>query len=721
MKTQSSSRFFGIVILFFLSTVHNLLAQPQMTWSQVYGGQRVDRFQELIQLPGGGYVTGGSTKSFGMGSVDFYLVRTQANGDVIWQFTYGLDGDGQLESNDDEICLDMIQTNDGGYALAGWTESEGAGAWDFWLLKTDANGENLWSRTYGGDRSELCYSVQQNYHGGYSLAGYSRTFGPAEQNAWLVKTDNEGAVQWTQDYGGGDIATAEFWSHVQTSDGGFALCGQLREINRGQDGFLSDQIYVVKTDGEGNEIWSRTFGGSEVDIGTDIVETEDGGFAIAGSWRELDGGFLDHDYCLIKVDTDGNLLWSRTYGHDGRWSDEVCYGLQQCADGGFILTGKADTPSGEEAHHYDLWLVRTDENGELRWSQNYGGDFNDDACSVILTQDGGYASVGSSQPFRGGRENAYLIKVEPDALNGQFAWAALPDTGFAEDRALGLELAFLREHIESLDDDYAITVEDGEHVFGEIIDDRLVVSASADWWGSDSLKLTVSNLYNRSALTTLHVEVTPINDPPGKFVLTLPEDNYEAVSRQLIFEWNISEPTKFEDEEIRYRIRFAVGDEEYEVADIDVNSYTVLDIYDLLIDLGFGEIEDDLHIVWAVTAYDDNAAETECNQQFNLFIPALSVSDNMENQPLTFALDSPSPNPFNAMTSLTYSLDRVADISLRIYDHSGRIVAMLFEGSRNPGLYSTTWNASGIPTGVYYARLEDNFGRMESRELVLVK
>ncbi len=720
MKTCFSARSIGTALILLFAAQY-VIAQPQMTWSQVYGGERVDRILEVIQLPDGDYVAGGSSKSFGQGSSDFYLIRTDDNGNITWESTFGLDGGGQHDDNDDEICLDMIQVVGGGYALAGWTESEGAGSWDFWLLKTDEDGNELWSATYGGERSELCYSIKQDCQGGYSLAGYSRTFGASEQNAWLVKTDDEGNLQWTQNYGGGNIASAEFWSHVRTSDDGYALCGQHRELNQGQNDYMDGQVYVVKTDGEGDEIWSRTFGGAEPDLGTDIVETEDGGFVIAGARHDRDEGVSDSDYYLIKVDEDGDLLWSRTYGLNGRMRDEVCYSLQVCADGGFILTGKAINPEGENDEHYDVWLVRTDENGQLLWSQYYGGNANDCGSGVILTGDGGYASAGTSQPFQGGRENAFLIKIEPDALNGEFAWIALPDTGFAEDRALVLELVFLREHIECLNDNFEITVDDGENVFGEIIENQLIVTASENWWGTDDLTLTATSSFNRSAMTVLRTEVMPINDPPGKFNLLTPVNYHEAESWPIEFQWEESEQTEFEEEEFRYRISFSAGEEVFEVTDLEENSFTIIDENSLLENLNFAERVEGANIAWSVSAFDGHGAETECNESFNLIIPPLSVSDRRDNQPLWFALLSPAPNPFNSSTSLSYSLDRTTIISLRIYDRSGRLVTSLFEGTRNPGQYSIIWNASGIPTGIYYVMLEDGFGRMGLREVVLLK
>jgi hypothetical protein len=145
-----------------------VLAQPDSLWSRTYGGDHHDGCNSLVQTANGGFALAGSTSSFGTGG-DFWLVRTDANGDSLWSRTYG--------GQDYDYCNSLLQTADGGFALAGVTESFGAGDHDFWMVRTDENGDSLWSRTYEGQDWDECQSLIQTADGGFALAGETWSFG----------------------------------------------------------------------------------------------------------------------------------------------------------------------------------------------------------------------------------------------------------------------------------------------------------------------------------------------------------------------------------------------------------------------------------------------------------------------------------------------------------------------------------------------------------------
>ncbi|MCX6600255.1 MAG: hypothetical protein NT025_01675, partial [bacterium] len=224
------------------------LAQPpDSLWSRTYGGDGDEWCHSVQQTVDGEYILAGWTSSFGAGSEDFWLVKTDANGDSLWSRTYG--------GNDLERCYSVQQTRDGGYILAGLTESFGGGGDDFWLVKTDGNGDSLWSRTFGASNNDACFSVQQTADGGYILGGCTVTLGGDGYSA-LVKTDSSGNSQWSRIYGGSG------WNSVQqTADGGYVLGGSV--VSFGQ---LYEDFALVKTDSSGGSLWSRTFGGSYNEI-----------------------------------------------------------------------------------------------------------------------------------------------------------------------------------------------------------------------------------------------------------------------------------------------------------------------------------------------------------------------------------------------------------------------------------------------------------------------
>ncbi len=207
------------------------------TWNQTYGGTELDEAWSLVQTVDGGYALAGYTYSFGAGSYDFWLVKTDASGNSEWNQTYGGTSSDQAYS--------LVQTVDGGYALLGWTWSYGAGSSDFWLVKTDADGNALWNRTYGGTYAEYAYPLIQTVDGGYALAGYTTSYGAGQNDFWLVKTDAGGNALWSQTYGG--TSNDQAYSLVQTVDGGYALAGGTYSFGAG-----SYDFWLVKTDSNGD-------------------------------------------------------------------------------------------------------------------------------------------------------------------------------------------------------------------------------------------------------------------------------------------------------------------------------------------------------------------------------------------------------------------------------------------------------------------------------------
>ena len=172
-------------------------------------------------------------------------VVVHAQPDSLWSRTFG--------GGNNEQCYSIIHTADGGYALAGYTESYGAGSYDMWLVKTDADGESLWSRTFGGARNDRCYSIIQTADGGFALAGGTLSFGAGDYDMWLVKTDSDGDSLWSRTFGGRN--TDWCFSMIQTADGGYLLAGYTYSF----DAVRSD-MWLVKTDADGDFLWSRTLG-----------------------------------------------------------------------------------------------------------------------------------------------------------------------------------------------------------------------------------------------------------------------------------------------------------------------------------------------------------------------------------------------------------------------------------------------------------------------------
>ena len=208
-----------------------------VTFARTYGGISDDYASSVQRTPDGGYIVAGYTDSFGAGSDNIFLIKTDANGNVQWAKTYG--------GTNNDYAYSFQQTSDGGYIVAGRTNSFGAGVYDPFLIKTDANGNLQWAKTYGRTGWDEAYSVQQTSDGGYIVAGYTDSFGAVNWDVFLIKTDANGDVQWAKTYGGTNDEWAE--SVQQTSDGGYIVAGGTRSFGAGYyDAFL------VKTDANGN-------------------------------------------------------------------------------------------------------------------------------------------------------------------------------------------------------------------------------------------------------------------------------------------------------------------------------------------------------------------------------------------------------------------------------------------------------------------------------------
>ncbi|MDP7109456.1 MAG: hypothetical protein QF912_00525 [Dehalococcoidales bacterium] len=368
-------------------------------WYQTFGGEAYDAVYSVQQTADGGYIIAGTTRSFGADDNDAYLVKTDGEGNEEWFRTFG------GEAND--IVYSVQQTTDGGYIIAGDTESFGAGGWDIYLVKTDGEGNEEWFRTFGGENTDGSWSVQQTTDGGYIIAGDTNSFGAGNNDVYLVKTDGEGLEEWHQTFG--SEASDGAYAVPQTTDGGYVIAGYTESFGVG--GF---NVYMIKTDGEGLEEWYRTFGGEENDGAYAVQQTADGGYIIAGDTESFGAG--GWDTYMIKTDREGLEEWYQTFGGE---EDDRAYSVQQTTDGGYVIAG--DTNSFGTGD-YDVYLVKTDEEGVVNnltpedvkapLTKNFGGAGYDVALSVQQTADGGYIIAGRTESFGAGNNDAYLVKID---------------------------------------------------------------------------------------------------------------------------------------------------------------------------------------------------------------------------------------------------------------------------------------------------------------------
>ena len=287
-------------------------------WSSITG-QRADVPQDIIVTSDGSYVISGTTSSYGATYGDFLLLKTDSAGIVQWASAYG--------GLANDLGYDLEPTSDGGYIMVGCTFSFGAGMTDTYLVKADANGVEQWSKYFGGTNWEAGYGVKQTADGGYIIAGYTASMGAGSYDGWLIKTDANGIEQWNQTYGGTGYDILE--DIEVTDDGGFIITGQTYSSGAG-----SSDVWLVKTDGNGVEQWSSTFGTDSFEQCYNLEKTSDGGYVMAG--RNLVPITYDSNLLVVKTDSSGAELWSASYGGD---KAESPMNIIEADDGHFIVVG----------------------------------------------------------------------------------------------------------------------------------------------------------------------------------------------------------------------------------------------------------------------------------------------------------------------------------------------------------------------------------------------
>ncbi|RLF50562.1 MAG: hypothetical protein DRN19_04315 [Thermoplasmata archaeon] len=295
------------------------------------------------------------------------------------------------------------QTKDGGYIAIGRTFSHRRGAYLVWLVKTDKNGKMLWDKKFGGGNPiggsykwNFGYSVQQTADGGYIIAGLTEYYGHGKFDLWLIKTDGNGNEEWNKTFGG-KYTWEEGYCVQQTTDGGYIVVGC--KYHRHDDA----DLWLVKTDSNGNEEWNKTFGGEGDDIGYCIQQTRYGGFIIVGSTESYGHG--NRDIWLIRIDDNGREKWNRTFGG---WRDEGGHWVQQTKDGGFVILGRK-----EGSDSIGTLIIKTDNLGNVVWSKTFEKEGWEIVGKAIHQSiDGGYIIGGYTVKhlYLGGR--VLLIKID---------------------------------------------------------------------------------------------------------------------------------------------------------------------------------------------------------------------------------------------------------------------------------------------------------------------
>ncbi len=370
---------FLLIVLPSLSCNATGVSVQTTSWARIYGGPGFDQASQAIQTFDGGFIVAGYTTSFGAGLEDVWIIKLDSLGRAEWQKAYG--GRGA------DLASAIQQTADGGYVVvAGHTDSFGPPAGS-WVFRLDSNGSLLWQ-----EKVREASSLQLTEDGGLIVSGGADT---------ISKMDGVGNAIWARSFGRGYA-----YSVKQTSDGGYIVAG-----NNGIDGAGGLDAWIMKLDTTGNVVWQNTYGGSENDEAYSVEQTNDGGYIIAGYSGSFGGGFTDG--WVFKLDASGNMIWQKAYGGRSQGAFSVLGSISKTQDGGFVLAGYT---SGFGQGLNDGWVLKIDAQSNPQWQRTFGGLGYDAFGSIQQTSDGGFVVSGYLQtnPRVSDTTDAFVLKLDAD-------------------------------------------------------------------------------------------------------------------------------------------------------------------------------------------------------------------------------------------------------------------------------------------------------------------
>lgn len=591
------------------------LAQPPDTlWTICFGGSGDDYAYAIQQTADGNFAFFGRTSSWGAGMEDFWALKMDDLGNAQWSHTYG--------GSERNLGFDGQQTADGGYVLVGQIGDYPSA--DAWLVKTDAGGNQTWAASYNYSSHDHAESVWQNTDGGYIMNGNHNGM---YYNIWTIRTDANGSMLWNREFGipaGND----EGKDVQQTSDGNFILLNTIHV----ESWAYNPRIWLTKMDPVGNTLWNVEFGAANQAYGHSVQQTSDGGYIFTG-WTNPPGA--PADLWLVKTDGSGNMLWNRTFGGNG---SEEGYCVRQTTDGGYIIAG---CTSSYGAGGNDVWIIKTDDLGNMQWNCAYGGAGDDVGHSVWQTADAGYIVGGYTNSFGAGGYDAWVLLLESAPQN------------------LSVNLIPFSSNIQ-------IPASGGAFEFYVFVTNGGSDTAWVDLW-------TKAILPNGTAVGPLLGAANVALDPGVTGWV-----RYQNVPGRV--------PSGL------YTYIACAGDYPSSIWASDSLQFTKLATGD---GAGVGD--------WA-----------------NWGDPLIGQAEAPDSRPATFVLHRPAPNPFNPATTIAYSLPEAASVKLQIFDVSGRGVSALADGWQDAGEHSVVFDASGLPSGIYFARLSVA-GFNQTQKLLLVK
>lgn len=377
-----------------------------IVWGKCYGGSDDDQYSSIIQTSDGGFLVNGNTRSNDgdvtgkHGLDDGWIIKLENQGSIEWGKCFG----GEYS----DFTTSIIQTSDGGFIALGWTFSSTCDVCDSegWIFKLDKYGKTEWEDFYGGSRKDYFNEILQTDDGGYLVAGGTwsndgdATGNHGESDGRIVKMIENREIEWQKCYGG---SGQDYFSSIsKTVDGGYIVGGGTSSIDgdiTGNHG--SRDIWIIKLDEAGSVEWQRCYGGSGYDDFGSLIQTKEGGYLVAGSSDSNDGDVSvnhgNNDYWILKLDGKGRIEWQKCYGGS---EGDGAEGVIQTPDGGYMILGGTYSIDGDVTNNHgdqDGWVLKLDTDCNLEWQNCVGGTEWDRLVSIIQITDNKYVIGGRTK------------------------------------------------------------------------------------------------------------------------------------------------------------------------------------------------------------------------------------------------------------------------------------------------------------------------------------
>lgn len=536
--------------------------------------------------------------------------------DTLWTKTFG--------GTNIDVGYSVQQTSDGGYIIAGDTRSYGTiSGHNIWLVKTDLLGNQEWNNTFGGNSDEEAYSVMQTSDGGYILCGYSKSFGAGVNDVILIKTNSAGTLEWQKFFGGS--SDEEGYSVIQTPDKGYIIGCATTSFGAGsRDGWL------IKTDSLGNDQWKKTYGGMSSDGIRCVRRTLDGGYILTG-WTFSTGASSVGSLWLLKVNSQGIEEWNKMF--TGSNADRGYY-VQQTTDSGYIVTGYT---SSYGAGLDDMLLIKTDPLGNAEWKKYFGGTGRDYGNEVQITSDGGFIVAGYTLSSGAGGDDIWLVKTDGAGI---LQWSKT----------------------------YGGTASEKGYSVKQTSDGGYVITGHTLSYGAG-----VHDVWLIKTVSSVPVELTSFTG-----------ENFDG---KVLLSWSTASESNNKGFEVEKLEDISLPDSWETIGFVEGNRTTTLNHQYSFIDK---------NTLQGVYKYRLKQIDFDGAFQYSDVIEVAAAL------PDKYIVKQNYPNPFNPSTTIEYSLPQTSFVSIKIYDVLGKELEVLSKEIKPAGQFRVNWNAHRYSGGVYF-------------------